>query len=405
MGYTKNTIYGFSWQTLLKFLTMVTVLIKTMFVARILTPNDFGLFAIIAIALGIAEATTQTGVNLTIIQSKRSIQYFIDTAWVIAIIRGFIIGIIMVVLGIILSNFYTENSLKILIAIAALVPIVKGFINPSIILFHKNLEFLKDSVFRFTVIVVEVIFAVVFSYIFHSVVGLILALIASGLFEVVLSFVIFKDKPSFHYIPSRAKVIFSNAKGISISAALSYINENIDDFLLGKIIGTYNLGLYHNAYSLGHKTNYDFAKSIHHSILPVFTKISDNLERIKAAFFKSLFVTVLFSIGVSLPILIAPKFFVTLILGNNWIGIIDYLYLFVFAGILQSITLIFYSLFFAQKNYRYINYHLALTVAVLITLLLVLPAKGGIAGAGIALIVSRAVSMPIIIYGAFKTLK
>ena len=35
-----------------------------------------------------------------------------------------------------------------------------------------------------------------------------------------------------------------------------------------------------------------------------------------SAFFKSLFVTVVFSIGVSLPILIAPKFFVTLIFFN-----------------------------------------------------------------------------------------
>ncbi len=405
MGYTKNTISGFSWQTILKFLTMASILIKTMFVARILNPSDFGLFAIIAIALGIAEATTQTGVNLTIIQSKRSIKYFLDTAWVIAIIRGLIIGIIMVLLGILLSNFYNEESLRFLIAIAALVPVIKGFINPSIIIFHKNLEFLKDSLFKFAVISIEVIFAIIFSYLFKSVIGLVFGLIVSGLFEVFLSFIVFKEKPRFHYIPNRAKLIFSNAKGISLSAALSYINENIDDFVLGKIIGTYNLGLYHNAYSLGHKTNYDFAKSIHHSILPVFTKIVDNSQRIKRAFLKSLSFTILFSIGISIPLLVAPEFLVNLILGDKWLIIVPYLHLFVIAGILQSITLIFYSLFFAQKNYRFINYHLAMTVTVLFTLLLILPKQGGIAGAGIALIVSRAITLPIVIYGALKTLK
>lgn len=376
-----------------------------MFVARILNPSDFGLFAIIAIALGIAEATTQTGVNLTIIQSKRSIKYFLDTAWVIAIIRGLIIGIIMVLLGILLSNFYNEESLRFLIAIAALVPVIKGFINPSIIIFHKNLEFLKDSLFKFAVISIEVIFAIIFSYLFKSVIGLVFGLIVSGLFEVFLSFIVFKEKPRFHYIPNRAKLIFSNAKGISLSAALSYINENIDDFVLGKIIGTYNLGLYHNAYSLGHKTNYDFAKSIHHSILPVFTKIVDNSQRIKRAFLKSLSFTILFSIGISIPLLVAPEFLVNLILGDKWLIIVPYLHLFVIAGILQSITLIFYSLFFAQKNYRFINYHLAMTVTVLFTLLLILPKQGGIAGAGIALIVSRAITLPIVIYGALKTLK
>ena len=235
--------------------------------------------------------------------------------------------------------------------------------------------------------------------------GLVFALIVSGLFEVFLSFIVFKEKPRFHYIPNRAKLIFSNAKGISLSAALSYINENIDDFVLGKVIGTYNLGLYHNAYGLGHKTNYDFAKSIHHSILPVFTKIVDNSQRIKRAFIKSLSFTILFSIGISIPLLVAPEFLVNLILGDKWLIIVPYLYLFVLAGILQSITLIFYSLFFAQKNYRFINYHLAMTVTVLFTLLLILPKQGGIAGAGIALIVSRAITLPIVIYGAFNTLK
>lgn len=405
MGYTKNTISGFSWQSVLRFGTMAAVLVKTMFLARILSPADFGLFAIIAIALGIAEATTETGVNITIIQSKRSIKYFLDTAWVIAIIRGFLIGIVMVLLSLLFSRFYNEPSLTILIAVAALVPVVKGFINPSIVLFHKNLEFFKDSLFRFAIILIEVLFAIGFAYAFRSVISLIFALIAAGLFEVLLSFIVFENRPRFNYIPNRAKVIFSNAKGLSISAALSYLNQNIDDFLLGKIIGTYSLGLYHNAYSLAHKANYDFAKSIHHSVLPVFTKISDDTKRIKRAFLKSLFVTAVITIGVSIPLYLAPDLIVKIILGDQWLEIIPYLYLFVTAGILQSLSIIFNSLFFAQKHYSFVNYHLLLTVTVLVVLLLLLPERAGVAGAGIALIVSRAVTLPILIFGAVRSLQ
>ncbi|GIK83782.1 MAG: hypothetical protein BroJett025_04040 [Patescibacteria group bacterium] len=404
MGYMKNTISGFSWQTVLRFATIITILVKTMFIARILTPNDFGLFALIAITLGIAEATTETGVNLTIIQSKQSIKYFIDSAWVIAIVRGFIIGIIMVLMGVLMSKFYNESSLKILIAIAALVPVIKGFINPSIVLFHKNLQFFKDSAFRFTVILFETTATVLLAFAFKSVVALVFGLLVGGLFEVFLSFMVFKDKPSFVYIPNRAKVILSNAKGLTISAALSYINENIDDFLLGKIIGTHSLGLYHNAYSLGHKVNYDFAKSAHHSILPVFTKIAEERTRLKKAFLKSIVVTTIIVVGLSMPLLIAPEFIVNLILGAQWLSVTPYLYLFVLAGILQSISAIFYSLFFAKKNYSTINFHLVLTVVTLIILLLILPKQLGILGAGIALVISRFIAMPVLFFRAYTTL-
>lgn len=405
MGYTKNTISGFSWQTILRVLTMITVLVKTFFIARILTPEDFGIFALIAIALGIAEATTETGVNLTIIQSKKSIKYFIDTAWVIAIIRGFIIGIVMVLMGLLMSNFYQEESLTILIAVAALVPIVKGFINPSIVLFHKNLEFFKDSVFKFSVVLFDATMAVVLALAFKSVISLVLALIAGGIFEVIISFLIFTNKPRFHYIPSRAKAIFSNAKGLTVAAALSYINENVDDFLLGKIIGTYSLGLYHNAYSLGHKVNYDFARSINHSVLPIFTKIADEVGRLRKAFIKSIVVTTLITTCLSLPLLIAPKLIVNLVLGEQWLSIVPHLYLFVIAGVLQSISIIFHALFYSKKKYSTVNFHLLLTVILLITLLLILPGKYGLQGAGVALVVSRLIPLPYIFYKATSLLK
>jgi O-antigen/teichoic acid export membrane protein len=405
MGYTKNTISGFSWQTLLKIIITAVTLGKIMVVARILNPQDFGLFALIAIALGLAEATTQTGVNLTILQSKRSIKYFINTAWVIAIARGLIIGIIMVLMGVAMGTYYSEPRLSVLISIAALIPIVKGFINPSIVSFHKNLEFLKDSTYRLSLLVVEAMFAIVFALIFKDVIALIFSMLAAGFFEVLISFMLFKEKPQFEYIPSRAKIIFSNAKGLSISAALSYLNENVDDFLLGKIIGTHSLGLYHNGYSLGHKANYEFAKSVNHSTLPIFSKIADDTKRLKKAFLKSISVTILIVSLISLPLFIAPEFIVNLVLGEKWLDIVPNLYLFVIAGITQSISIIFYTVFYAKKRYKALNFHLGITVTILIVMIKILATKTGITGAAQALVVSRIVTLPLLFIEAIKIFK
>lgn len=405
MGYTKNTISGFSWQTILKLLTTAITLGKIMVIARILSPQDFGLFALIAIALGLAEATTQTGINVTILQSKRSISYFLDTAWVIAIVRGLIIGIIMVLMGFGMSNYYDEPRLRVLISIAALVPIIKGFINPSIVSFHKNLQFFKDSSFKLSLLAFETLFAIVFSLLLRDVSGLIYSMVLAGFFEVLISFIIFKEKPRFNYISSRAKVIFSNTKGLSISAALSYINENVDDFLLGKIVGTHTLGLYHNAYALGHKTNYEFAKSANHSVLPIFSKIADDIPRLKKAFIKSITATLLIATAISLPLIIAPELIIKLVLGEKWLGIVPNLYLFVIAGIIQSLNIIFYAVFYAKKRYLALNIHLAITVISLIILIKTLAVNSGIFGAAQALVISRAITLPVLFIEAIKIFK
>ncbi len=402
MGYTKKTISGFSWQTILKALTTTLVLIKIMVLARLLSPQDFGLFSLVAITLGLAESTTQTGVNLTILQSKKSIKYFINTAWVISIARGFIIGIIMTIMGVLMSKYYHEPRLSLLIALTSLIPIIKGFINPSIISFYKNLKFFQDSLYRLSLLVIETIFAIIFAVIFKDVVALILAMLIAGLFEVFISFILFKEKPKFEYISSRAEVIFANTKGLSLSATLSYLNENIDDFLLGKIIGTHDLGLYHNAYALGHKANYEFAKSINHSTLPVFSKIANETTRLKKAFLKSMLVTILITLSISLPLLLFPNFIVKLVLGSQWLAIAPNLHLFIIAGLLQSITIIFYTLFYAKKNYKALNFHLFLTVTILVVTIKILAPTLGIVGGALALIISRSVTIPVLFYSTYK---
>ena len=205
MNYTRLSLAGFSWQTLYKGLLMLVALAKISVLARLLGPEAFGLFSLTLIALGITESLTQTGVNITILQSNRPIHYFLNSAWVIAILRGFLIGIIMLLLGLFMQNYYQEPQLLPLISVAALVPVIKGFINPYIVILHKDLRFFQDSLYRFSLVLVESLVAIFLGLLTHSVWALVWALLFSAIFEVILSFVAFKTKPKFIYLHSRGE--------------------------------------------------------------------------------------------------------------------------------------------------------------------------------------------------------
>lgn len=405
MGYTRQAVSGFGWKTVVTFATAALTAVKLSILARILEPRDFGLFAYVAIALGLAESITQTGVNITIIQAKESVKYFLNTAWVIAIIRGLLIGTVMLVMGLVMSQFYLEPSLTMLVGVAAFVPIIKGFINPAIISYQKELRFFRDSVYQFMVLFVEALAAVLLAWKLQSVIALIIALIASAIFEVGLSFFLFKLKPRFEYISSRAKQIFANARGLTISAALSYISENIDDLILGRVLGTAPLGSYHTGYSLSHKATQGFAHALNHSTLPVFAKIADEKTRLRRAFWKAIGGLSALLLAALIPLVLLPELVVTIILGDKWQAVIPILPWLAIAGALQALTTICYTALISTNSYTFMNFHRALSIVVFVPLFIWGSVEYGLLGAAVTWAVSRFVTFPVALIGVVRRLR
>ncbi len=405
MSYFKQAVSGFSWQTLMKIFAALISLIKISILARLLSPDDFGLFSLTVITLGLSEAAAQTGINITILKSRRSVSYFIDTAWVISIARGFIIAIMMILMGFGLSYYFDNPQLISLVSLTSLVPVIKGFINPCIISLRKSFKFFKDSLYHLSLILVEGILAVALGLLFKSVSAMIFSMIGAAIAEVIISFTFFKLKPQFKYLRSRAQVIFNNAKWLSLSSLMGYLNDNLDDFVIGKMVGTYKLGLYHNAYALTHKVNYDVAKSVHHGTLPVYTKISTDSKRLKKATFKTLGFTSLLLLITSALILGFPEFFVNLILGPKWLEITPLISWLVLAGVTHSLALIGYTLFLAKSAYKTLNIHQFLNLILTISLITILGQKQGLTGAVMGLALGRVLSLPVIFYGIYQQTK
>jgi O-antigen/teichoic acid export membrane protein len=405
MGYTRQAVTGFGWQTIVSLATGATTALKLVLLARILDQREFGLFAYIAIALGLAEAITETGVNVTLIQAKESIKYYINTAWVIAIIRGLLIGIVMLGMGLGMSQFYNEPSLRVLVAIAALVPVIKGFINPAVVTFHKELRFFRDSVYRFSFLLVEAVLAVILAWQLQSVSALVFALIGAAVFEVIISFLLFKIRPIFEYLPNRAKVIFANAGGLSISAALSYIGENIDDLILGKILGTSPLGVYHTSYSLSHKGTQGFARALNHSAMPVFAKINHDKPRLRKAFLKSMTGLSVLLVAALIPLVFFPSLVVHILLGEKWLSVIPILPWLSIAGALQALTTICYTGLISTQSYNTMNFHRLLSILVFLPLFIWGSVTYGLVGAAVTWAVARLLTFPLALFGVMRSLR
>ncbi|HQM15792.1 MAG TPA: oligosaccharide flippase family protein [Candidatus Woesebacteria bacterium] len=398
MGYSHKVITGFSWDSVLNLFLYLLTIIKTFFLARVLSPSEFGLFSLVIIALGISEAITQTGINLTIIQSQHSVEYFLNTAWVIAIGRGFIIGILMILLGLGVNSHFHEPTLLPLISLAALIPIIKGFINPYVVVLHKKMQFLQDVAYRFLIQASLILLSLLLGLVLKNVYALVFAMIVAALIETFASFLLFKQRPIFEYIPSRAKEIFGNAKGLTVNSLFHYLVENLDDFLIGSLTSTYALGLYHNSYSLTHKISYEVAKSVHYGTIPVYTRLQLDQKRLRRAFLKTLFFTLGLTGAICTPIYIWHESIITFLLGPNWTETIPLIRPLIGAGIIQSVFMVCYTLMLAVKQYRWMNFHLLLSLISMTIMIVWFGRTQEITEAVMGLFYSRLLVLPLLIW-------
>lgn len=68
--------------------TRVLSFARTAVLARILLPSQFGVYGIATLTLAFLETITASGINVFLIQEKKKLEEYVDTAWIVSILRG-----------------------------------------------------------------------------------------------------------------------------------------------------------------------------------------------------------------------------------------------------------------------------------------------------------------------------
>ena len=79
---TQNVTSAGIWVLLLQVFTRILTITRTVVLARLLVPNDFGVFGIVAITLSFLQTFTDIGIEQAVIQKKVQKREYLDNAWI-----------------------------------------------------------------------------------------------------------------------------------------------------------------------------------------------------------------------------------------------------------------------------------------------------------------------------------
>ncbi len=405
MGYTKTAIIGFSWLSAFRVVTRVVSLGKTAVVARFLSPAQFGLFGITTILLSFVEVITETGVNVFLVQQKDNIENYLDSAWIVSIVRGTIIAVVMVVSAPFVAQFFNAPDATSLLYAMSLVPFIRGFINPSVVIFQKELKFKKEFFFRTIILLIEVAVTFILLALNPAPISLIWGLVAGVITEVILSYIVFPSRPRLRLNTGYIKTLFNHGKWITGATVFNYGFERGDNIIVGRILGTQSLGIYDMAYRFSMLPITEVAEIINKVTFPVYVKISNDYFRLKRAYFRTIVVITMLVLPFGIILFIFPELIIRIILGEQWLGAVEVLRVLAVLGVIRAVSLSVSSFLLAMQKQKYLTLTTLIGLVGMLATIVPMINLYGVVGAAYAAFIGYIVSVPFIFYYSFSTLR
>lgn len=405
MSLRKTVLHGLSWVALLRASTRGVSILKIAIIARLLTPSQVGLYGLAFLVISLLEVFTETGVNVFLIQEKKKLEEYVDTAWVISILRGFLISLLIIVFAPLITAFFGQSELSELLTLVALVPFLRGFINPSLVKFQKEMDFKKDFWFRFVIFFVDAIAAVAITYATGSPSGLIWGLIVGVLIEILMSFMFISPRPTFALNTSQASLIINRGKWVTGTGIFQYLFREGDDIFVGKFLGQAPLGIYQYAYKIATLPISEVADVFGKVAFPVFVNISEDKKKLQKIYLQSTLAVTLLVLPFALLLFIFSQAVVYLLLGDQWLAAAPVLQTLVIYSIIRASIEPAMRVFLAVKKQEYTSIVTLVSLTVLAVMIYPLSQKYGLVGVGISTIVASLASVPIVIFFISKVFR
>jgi O-antigen/teichoic acid export membrane protein len=405
MGYFKDTLKGVGWMTALRGVTRGLAVIKIAILARILSPSQFGTYGIALLVLGFLEVLTETGINVFLIQEKDETEKYLDSAWVVSIIRGILISLFILASVPLIIFFFNAPNVRTLLYLVAAVALVRGFINPMEVTFQKNLQFMKEFLFQGFLFFIDAAVAVSIGIVTKNESAMVVGMLAAAVIEVILSFVIFKTRPKLKFDKEKFLKVINRGKWITGAGIFYYAFQNIDNIFVGRFLGTAPLGFYQQAYSISTLPVSEMGQIFNKVTFPVYVRIAGDRKRLKAAFFKTLGVILALVTVFGIAILFFSKPLILVFLGAKWLTIEPVLKVLAIFGILKSLLNFSYSVFLALKMQKAVMLSELTGIIGMGIAIYPMIMKYGLVGAGYSTIIAFFCSLPIVLINLIKIFK
>ena len=358
--------------------------------ARLLRPDDYGLFALALSLAAIIGLVGQWGVDSAVIQRRGFDRRYYDTAWTLRILAGVIVAGAICVLAIPTARIFAEPRIESVLYWLALGVLVAGLENIGTVDFLKTLDYRRELVYRLLIRVVATTVAIVLAYLWRSYWALVAGQVIGTMATVVLSYGAHPYRPRLSLARFRGLAGFT--RWVFVRNIVQGLNDQAANIIVGRAVGVTALAYFTFARELADIVVSDLYAPIRRALFPAYAAVSDDRAALKRLTLDSMALMMLGGLPLSVGIAVMASDAVPVLLGDRWLEVVPLLQILAISGCVGSHVSSAPTLFIALGRPDVAAKLAGLRLVVLVSLLVVGANAAGTVGAAWGTVVAAIVT-------------
>lgn len=303
------------------------IALKFLLAARLLGPEQIGLVGIATLSLAIVESLSDTGLSQAVVQrhSKISPQEA-GAVWTLQMSRGLVLAIALLLLAVPIAALFKVSASAGLVALAAVIPLLRNAFNPGVFLVQRDRNFRQLSLYEASAALLDFATTLLLIHLGFGAVSILLGNIAGDCVKLVLSWTWFRVplQPTFQWRLIRELTSFG--KWVWGTSVVTLVLNQLDKVLVARFLGTTEFGLYQVASRIAQLVVADGAVALGQYLFPTFAQ----RHRVAQQSAKDYFVWVMkrlipLASVIALLLAVMAGFIINMVLGPEWLAAVPVL--------------------------------------------------------------------------------
>jgi PST family polysaccharide transporter len=378
-------------------LRAVLQLASIVILARLLSPADYGLLAMVTVVIGIGELFRDFGLSSAAIQAKTLNRGQRDNLFWINSAIGLILCLVAFYSAGLVATLFDDARLVPLTQLLSLTFLFNGLSTQFRADLTRNLSFNKLAVLDVSAMFVGLGVGVVMAVLGYGYWSLAWMQLAQGVTALLLSVVFCRWLPGWIHRDAEMRGFLRFGTGLLGSQILGYVAKNLHTVLIGANLGAVALGLYSRAFQLMNFPLNQLQAPSSRVALPVLSRLHDDKPRYDAFLLQGQSIMLhVVAIVLALSTAQAVPLF-SLILGNQWLAAAPIFQILAVAGFATMVNYACYWVFLS-KGLTGSHFKLSLISRPILIVIIAVGAVWGLYGVAIAYSAGSLLMWPITLY-------
>ena len=322
MSIKQEMINGVFWTALQKYSGLIIQIIITAILARLLSPEDFGVVAVSTVLIAFFTLFTDMGIGPAIIQKQDLTENDLNSIFSFTIWGGLILAILFFMASYPIGLFYKETSLILICQILSINLLFAAWNIVPNALINKNKRFKFIAKRTLTIQIISGIISVLSAFNGLGIYSLLISPILTAIGVFLLNYKEYPLQFHWHIHKEALKKIYSYSSYQFLFNFINYFSRNLDKLIIGRSFSMHELGYYEKSYRLMMLPLQYVTNVITPVMHPILTSLQNDYKNLTDKYNSiiKLLATISFPLGIFLYF--AANDIINIVYGNRWINAI-----------------------------------------------------------------------------------